>query len=184
MLLYVTRHGETEYNKERRYAGSTDIPLNGEGIFQAGELAQKLKDINFDVIITSPLKRAAQTAEIINRERNLTVTVMEAFAERCVGVYEGLTRDEAKKRYPELWMNRVTEQIDGAPDGGETLRDVDTRVSAALCGLREKYPDKKVLLVCHGFVSRALNRIIRGLTFEEMGSFLLKNCEIAVYENI
>ena len=136
MILYVVRHGETQFNVEKRYAGQTDVPLNERGIAQDKELAKKLEGEHFDVIVTSSLLRA----------RN------------------------------------CTRQLDDAPTGGETTRQVDSRVAKGLAILKEKYPGKRVLLVCHGFVSRVINRQMKGLSFEEMHEFSMGNCEVVIYE--
>lgn len=183
MILYVVRHGETQYNVEKRYAGSTDVPLNERGIEQAKELAEKLAEESFDVIVTSPLQRARTTAEQIREYHKETpFVVVEEFREICVGVYEGMTGTEAQKNYPELWDRNCTRQLDDAPTGGETLRQFDARIAKGLSKLKENYPDQKVLLVCHGFVSRMINRQMKGLSFDEMHVFLLGNCEVVTYE--
>ncbi len=183
MILYVVRHGETQFNVEKRYAGQTDVPLNEKGLEQARELAKKLAEEPFDVIVTSPLRRARATAEqICAYHKDVPLMVMEEFKEVCVGVYEGLNREEVQERYPDLWARNCTRQLDDAPTGGETTRQVDTRVEKGIAGLKELYPEKKVLLVCHGFVSRTINRQMRGLSFEEMHEFSLGNCEVVQYE--
>lgn len=183
MMLYVVRHGETQFNVEKRYAGQTDVPLNERGIEQAKELAKKLAEEPFDVIVTSSLQRAQATAEqICVYHKEVPLVVMEEFREVCVGVYEGLTRVEVQERYPELWARNCTRQSDDAPTGGETIRQCDTRVAKGVAMLKEKYPDKKVLLVCHGFVSRTINRQMKGLSFEEMHEFSLGNCEVVTYQ--
>ena len=183
MILYVVRHGETQFNVEKRYAGQTDVPLNERGIEQAKELAEKLAKESFDVIVTSPLQRARATAEqICVYHKDVPLMVMEEFREVCVGVYEGLTGAEAQEKYPELWARKCTRQLDDAPTGGETTRQVDSRVAKGLAILKDKYPEKRVLLVCHGFVSRVINRQLRGLSFEEMHEFSLGNCEVVEYE--
>ncbi len=183
MILYVVRHGETQYNVEKRYAGSTDVPLNERGIKQAKELAEKLAKESFDVIVTSPLQRARATAEQIREYHKETpFVIVEEFREICVGVYEGMTGKEAQKNYPELWDRNCTRQLDDAPTGGETLRQFDARIAKGLSQLKENYPDQKVLLVCHGFVSRMINRQMKGLSFDEMHVFLLGNCEVVTYE--
>ena len=183
MILYVVRHGETQFNVERRYAGQTDVPLNERGIEQAKELVRKLEGEPFDIIVTSSLLRARMTAEqVAEYHKEIPFVVMEEFREVCVGVYEGLTREEVQVRYPELWVRNCTRQVDDAPTGGETTRQVDSRVAEGLAILKEKYPEKRVLLVCHGFVSRAINRQLKGLSFEEMHEFSLGNCEVVQYE--
>lgn len=183
MVLYVVRHGETQFNVEKRYAGQTDVPLNERGIEQAKELAMKLAEEPFDIIVTSSLLRARMTAEqIAEYHREIPFVVMETFREVCVGVYEGLTREEVQERYPELWARKCTRQLDDAPTGGETTRQCDARVAGGLATLKENYPEKNVLLVCHGFVSRVINRQLKGLSFEEMHEFSLGNCEVVKYE--
>jgi broad specificity phosphatase PhoE len=91
MVLYVTRHGETNFNAQGRYAGSTDVPLNETGIKQARELAGRLSGMKFDVVVSSPMLRARQTADIVCAELGMEYIIYPQFAERNVGVYEGLT---------------------------------------------------------------------------------------------
>ena len=90
MELYLIRHGETDYNKERKIQGSCDIPLNEYGRELARETAEGLKDIPFDVIFTSPLCRARETAEWIARGRQIPVYEDKRLQEICFGEYEGL----------------------------------------------------------------------------------------------
>lgn len=168
MILYVTRHGETEYNAQGRYAGSTDIPLNETGIRQAHELAMRLQDIKYDITACSPMLRARQTADIVCAALGMNYTVYPEFAERSVGVYEGLTKEEIMQRYPELWARKCTSQPDDAPTGGETIRQACARVDKGMDRLLKEFTDKTVLLVCHGFTARAVNRYCLGLSFEEM----------------
>lgn len=181
MVLYVTRHGETEYNVQNRYAGSTDVPLNAKGFCQAKELASKLDSIHFDVIISSPLIRAMQTAEVIQKVFSVPMIIMSEFAERNVGVYEGLTRDEARAKYPDLWTRLGSWPLDDAPTGGETIRQFDARIASGLVKLETKHSNNKVLLVCHGFTARTINRQLTGGSFEDMHSFTLGNCEVTEY---
>ena len=181
MLLYVTRHGETEYNVLGRYCGSTDIPLNDIGIAQAHELSERLQGMRFDVIVSSPMLRARQTAGIVCAALNMPYTVYEQFTERNMGVYEGLTREEARERFPDLWNRQCTSKIDDAPDGGETLTQACGRIDGGLNMLRQDYQGKSILLICHGFAARAVHRYCRNLTFEEMASFVLGNCDVVNY---
>jgi probable phosphoglycerate mutase len=183
MLLYVARHGETDWNVQGRYQGSADMPLNAKGFMQAEELARRLEGVDFDVIISSPLIRALRTAEVIQKASGKPLIVMEQFAERGMGVYEGLTRAEAQACYPDIFARLGSRRdTDDAPTGGETIRQVDTRVSSGLETLKEKYPGGKVLIVCHGFTARAINRCCLGLSFEDMHGFILNNCEYVTYE--
>ena len=189
MLLYVARHGETDFNAEKRYTGSTDIPLNSKGLMQAKELADKLSAIKFDIIVSSPLLRAKQTAEIIQNSINAPIAIIDEFSEINVGVYEGLTREEAQEKYPDVWAKLAkiyvktgARPIDDAPTSGETLRQFDFRIATGLAKLKAAYPERKVLLVCHAFTARTINRQLKGLSFADMDTFTLENCEIADYE--
>lgn len=183
MILYVVRHGETDHNMQKRYAGSTDVPLNAVGIQQAKDTAKQLSAKSFDVIVSSPLKRALRTAQIIKEHHTeAPLVIMNEFAERCVGVYEGLTRDEAKSKFPELWVSQSTSKLDEAPVNGESIRQVDDRVAIGIRKLKEQYANSTLLLVCHGFVSRVINRQINNIPFEKMHDFSLGNCQTIVYE--
>jgi broad specificity phosphatase PhoE len=181
MTLYITRHGETTFNAEGRYAGSTDVDLSETGISQARELAEKLAGLQIAAIVSSPLLRARKTAEIIAAGR-YAIRVMEEFAERDCGVYEGLTRQEAKRQYPQLWASGCTRLVDGAPAGGETIRTCDDRVGRGLARLKREFAPEPILLVSHAFVSRTIHRRLMKRTFEEMHEFTLNYCEIAQYE--
>ncbi|MDL2287627.1 histidine phosphatase family protein, partial [Eubacteriales bacterium OttesenSCG-928-G02] len=167
---------------QNRYAGSTDIPLNNIGIEQAGRAAEKLKALHFDAVVSSSLMRARQTSEIICTVLGMDFTVEKLFAERNVGVYEGLTREEAKLKYPDMFNRNCTRLYDDAPDGGETIRQFEERITLGLKKLKADYKNKTVLLVCHGFVSRMINKICNNLSFDEMHTFLLDNCEYIKYE--
>ncbi|NLO47556.1 MAG: histidine phosphatase family protein [Clostridiales bacterium] len=179
--LTVVRHGETEYNAQDRYAGSLDADLNQNGIRQAEQLGRDLSRKRFDVVVSSPLKRAVKTAEMINAALHLPVILLDSFSERNMGVYEGLTREEARILYPDIWMKNISRNPDEAPDGGETIRQFDQRVALGLNKLTADYPDKCVLLVCHGLTARVINRRIKGLSFADMHTFTLANCGIAEY---
>lgn len=182
MELYVVRHGETDFNVQDKYGGSMDILLNDNGLHQAERLVEELVGIPFDVIVTSPLLRARQTTEVIKKVINAPVIVVTQFAERNLGVFEGLTQEEVKALYPDLYERKCTRQLDDAPTGGETIRQFNNRITSALEKLKADYPDKKVLLVCHGFVSRMINRYYKNLSYDEMYGFMLGNCEAAYYK--
>ena len=190
MTLYVARHGETDYNADKRYSGSTDVPLNAKGLCQAEELAKKISAIKFDLIVSSPLLRAKQTAEIIQKTIfNVPIVIINEFSEMSAGVYEGLTQEEAQAKYPDVWarLGELREKLgsrplDDAPTGGETLKQFDARIAAGLAKLKTEYADKKILLVCHAFAARVINRQLYGLSFKDMEAFALGNCEFVEYK--
>ena len=178
MVLYVTRHGETDYNVEMRYAGSTDLPLNETGILQAEELVRRVSGLSLDAVICSPLIRARKTAEIVSSALDIPYSVHENFTERKMGVFEGLKIDEARELYPELWHKIRAGDPDAAVPGGETLRQVCNRVDFEMERLLKKYSKKTILLICHVFVTQAVHRYCHSLPIEEMSDFILKNCEV------
>ena len=94
MKFYIIRHGQTNWNKEGRIQGKTDIELNEEGIKQAEEAKKILKDYPIDMIVSSPLKRARKTAEIINETRKAPIVLDKALEERGFGEFEGKIRKE------------------------------------------------------------------------------------------
>ena len=94
MKFYIIRHGQTDWNKKGKIQGKTDIELNEEGIEQAREATKKLENCDIDVIISSPLKRARKTAEIINETKNVPIIFKEELEERGFGEFEGKIRKE------------------------------------------------------------------------------------------
>ncbi|TBU88856.1 histidine phosphatase family protein [Stutzerimonas kirkiae] len=159
MRLLVIRHGQTAYNLEQRYLGALDPPLNATGIRQAEALRDSLPG-DIDILISSPLLRARQSARILAQGR--PVEIEEAFRERHVGVFEGLTSAEAQARFPEAWQRNITRQWQAAPEGGETIAAVFERVGQGLERLLRRDPQATVALVAHGFVAKVIRAIALG----------------------
>ncbi|WP_258728933.1 histidine phosphatase family protein [Bacillus atrophaeus] len=141
----LIRHGETDWNAQKKLQGSTDIPLNAAGERQAKETGEYLKDFNWDIIVTSPMKRAKKTAEIINEYLHLPIAVMEDFKERDYGDAEGMSLEERRKRYPDKNYPNM-----------ETLEDLTARLMEGLVKVNHAYPNQKVLIVAHGVAIHAL----------------------------
>ena len=179
--LIVVRHGETDYNRARRYQGSVDVPLNDAGREQAKSLVSTLQAYPLDAIVTSPLQRARQTAEPLAQVRGLAVHTMPAFAERHLGEFEGCTREELEEAYPELWARDVNRQMYAAPPGGESLFELSARVANGLRGVRSRWPALNVVLVSHAAVARAINGLLGRLFDDEVFGSLLRNGEVAEY---
>lgn len=168
MELVVIRHGETRANAEGRYLGALDMGLNETGWAQVGTLAQALsKGAQFQRLLTSPLLRARQSADLISGELALPARIVPAFRERHVGVFEGLTQAEARVRYPELWARNITRRWAEGPPGGESLDAVIARVSSGLSVLADEAQDERVLLVAHGVVAK----VIRAVTTNGFADF-------------
>jgi probable phosphoglycerate mutase len=161
MRLLVVRHGRTRSNAEGRYQGSIDTELDEVGLEQARALAARLPD-DVEVVVSSPMRRARQTAEAFCSARGLPLTLEPAFRERGLGVFEGLTAPDVRERYPDLLARHVTQQWDDAPPGGESIGAVFARVSRGLHALREAHAGRRVLLVAHGYVSRVIRATCLG----------------------
>lgn len=152
----MVRHGETDWNAIGMLQGRTDIPLNETGILQAEECSEFLKTSQWDVIITSPLKRAKQTAEIINKNVIAPVVEMEEFLERDYGDAEGMIDEERRSKFPDnIYPNQ------------EERTSLNKRVIEGIGKINQEYGDKKILLVAHGAV---INAILAVLSSGEIGS--------------
>jgi broad specificity phosphatase PhoE len=184
MKLLVVRYGETQPNAEHRYLGALDPDLNAKGISQVVALRETLP-MSVGAVVCSPLRRARQTAEIVCRGRLFRPLVNEAFRERNVGVFEGLTQDEARTRFPALWAQTVTRGWESAPTGGETISMVVARVANGLSYLYENYGGQVVVIVAHGFVAKVA-RAIALASFEDFFTWQLTNgavCDLTLTAN-
>jgi valyl-tRNA synthetase len=160
---FLVRHGETDYNKEGRSQGQTDTPLNDTGRAQAHETARKLKNENIDLIISSDLSRARETAEIIARETGAEIIFDEKFRERSFGEGEGMLAQEQNEKYGDRFHT-----YDQTYPGGETFKEVEERVVEAFRSHGENYFHKNVVIATHGGVIRALKKNIKNISVEDL----------------
>ena len=172
MELYIVRHGQTDGNKDRIMDGIRDIDLNETGIKQANTTKEKLKDINFDLVICSPLIRTKHTMEIIT-DNKYPVIYDDRIMERDCGEYTGISFDLVDR---DLYWNYYdkTEFI-----SAESIPVFFKRVYDFLEDIKIKYKDKKVLLVTHKGVTRAIKCYYDGIP--EDGNLLnigFDNCEV------
>ncbi len=156
MRIILVRHGETNWNNEDRFRGHIDVGLNPGGLAQARMVGEALRDIELDGIYSSPLSRALVTAEEIAHPRSLQVSILEAFKDFHFGAWQGLTRDEVRYRYPDVYA-----QWESAPHmvripEGETLDEVEDRVYKGLSGLVREGGDGTIVIVSHGLVNKVL----------------------------
>lgn len=164
--FYFIRHGQTDWNKEKRLQGSTDIPLNETGIEQAHLAAENCKDLPIDIIISSPLERAYKTAEIVNKDFDVEIIQDDRLSEKNYGIFEGkllIERDEWAKeviaKTPDVEL-----EANGFPviEDAEPYEDFVYRVEEALNEYLEKFEGKNIMIVAHAGVFRALHRAIFG----------------------
>ena len=130
----LVRHGETDWNAARRLQGHTDIDLNATGIAQAKQMARALKSIHlqFDVLYTSDLQRAAKTAQAIEELFETSAISKSSLRERHLGALQGLTTDEAPVREPELWKSHLSRNVNEGLGNGESIQQFADRIKAAL----------------------------------------------------
>lgn len=175
MKLYVTRHGQVQWNAEGRLCGRTDLELTDLGRQQAEELADSLKDIKIDLIISSPLKRTLATGQAVASRYGIPIIKDDRLIEQSFGIYEGMDRKDPeylfhKKNFPMRNPN------------GESAMQVAFRVYGFLNDIKRDYGDKTVLLVTHGGVFRVINAYFNSLTNEEYFIFSPENCRLEEYE--
>ncbi|MES2214403.1 MAG: histidine phosphatase family protein [Pseudomonadota bacterium] len=145
--FYFIRHGETDWNKDRIIMGHTDIPLNQNGILQAYSAQKFFKDLTFDRIYASPLKRAYQTVEILNEHLKSSLVTDDDLMERGFGKYEGGPHN------PSSLLLKSSE----LPEGAESIEEVDERVLRAMQKILSESKSTP-LIVSHGGVFVALAR--------------------------
>ena len=177
-MIYVTRHGQTDWNTQKRVMGRCDEPLNNNGINQAIETKNNLLNKDIDLIICSPLLRAKQTANIINEGRNIPIVYDNRIIERDFGEFEGMqTCDFDFNNY---WNYYKNDQYQKA----ENIQLFFERVYSFLDYIIKKYSDKNVLIVTHGGVSIPIacyfNENIPPGSLVEAG-LVLGNCQVLSY---
>ena len=174
MKVYYVRHGQTDWNLARRMqGGGTEKDLNETGLKQAEETRKELENVNYDIVIRSPMHRAEQTAEIINQGRNVPIIVDERMRERKLGELEGHPiTDEMESR---IWNYELNAQI----NGGESLHEFEKRILDFLEDIKQKYKDKTVLIVAHGGVAKVIKANLYGMPeSKDLSEIGMKNCEI------
>jgi ribonuclease H / adenosylcobalamin/alpha-ribazole phosphatase len=147
-VTLLLRHGETQMSVEKRYAGTSDAPLNAVGLQQAAAAAKRLATSGLDVIVSSPLLRARTTASEVAALSGRPVVVDEGFRETDFGAWEGLTFAEVRERWPDLLTAWLADPEKGPP-GGESFLAARQRVEAALRRVLAAYAGQKVLIVSH-----------------------------------
>lgn len=169
MKIYLIRHGETDWNRQGRFQGREDIPLNDKGIEQAGKCGSALEGESFKAIISSPLCRARKTAEIIAKHVGVTNLICEdKITERDFSKVSGMTPKEREVFY-----------ASGEKDDKEPWEDLSKRMIASIHKYAKQYKDDNIIMVSHG---ASINAVLSVLSSGETGTgkILLKNACINV----
>ncbi|TSI17622.1 histidine phosphatase family protein [Brevibacterium aurantiacum] len=156
------RHGQTDYNVERRFQGQSDIPLNELGRTQAALAASYLSELHPGLIVSSDLSRAADTADALASLLNVGVTRDDRLRETAFGQWEGHTRDELSASWPdelEQWLSGA----DTNPPGGESRTESGRRVASAITDIVAGSEAKTIAIVAHGAVLRAAAELLLGM---------------------
>jgi broad specificity phosphatase PhoE len=159
--LLLARHGQTDWNAERRWQGHTDRPLNERGREQAEALAERLADVELVAVYSSDLSRARDTAAVVAERQGLDVRTLPELREVDVGSWAGLTRAEAEERFPKAFARWQ----EGHPgwDDGESYEAMTARVVRAAREIAAGEPDGPVLVVTHAGPIRALHAAALGI---------------------
>ena len=171
--IYLVRHGETDWNSAGRFQGHANIPLNERGKMQAQEAYEKLRNIDFDLIYSSDLERAAETAQIINANRDIPIQYDVRLRERNAGELAGLTLSEMSKiKGIELTISKYIS--DDILEGIEPLSQLISRVSEFIEQIMNN-EFNKCLIIGHGGSLSIIASTLTGIPFKEM---MFKNCGI------
>lgn len=185
MRLYIIRHGETEWNKVKRLQGQTDIPLAEEGIRLARETGRGMKNLPIDLVISSPLKRAVQTAQLLTEGRDVPLLTDERIIEISFGDWEGeciFDSEVLPTEFRRLFYEDPLHCI--CPPGGETFDEVRARTGLFFRSLIEnpEYAHKNILISTHGAASRCLLTQFYADKDDIWRGGVPKNCAVTIVE--
>ncbi len=176
--IIAIRHGETAWNVDTRIQGHRDIALNDTGLWQAAQLARALADEPLAAIYTSDLQRAHATAQAIATATGAPLVADTSLRERCFGTLEGRTFVEIETELPEQARRWRQRDPHFAPEGGETLLQVHSRIAAATHRLAAQHDGALIALVAHGGVLDMLYRLATGLDLQAPRTWQVANASI------
>lgn len=178
-MLYIIRHGKTDWNEERRMQGRTDIPLNENGRQMAREAAKEYGYINFDICYSSPLKRARETAEILLEGRNIPIIADDRLLEMGFGEYEGTGKDDRPEDSPITDFFEAPEKYQ-ADKGAETFEELFRRTGDFLENVVKPLlkDGKDILIVGHGAMNSAIISQVKNFELKDFWTYPIKNCEL------
>ena len=177
-VLYLIRHGETDWNKEGKYTGQTDIPLNEIGRQQVREAANALKIHNPKVIYTSDLIRAVETAQLIAKELHIPIIQDKRLREINQGEWEGLHISEIHSRYGNQFISHRDNPLIVSAPNGESIAEVKTRVIDFLNEITVKHPSEQIVISSHGLVLGIIRTIAMDIPINKVFEFIPENAKI------
>ena len=179
-MLYIMRHGKTDWNELRKLQGRSDIPLNEKGRTMAVSARDLYKDVHFDVCYCSPLIRARETAEIFLKDRNIPIIIDDRLAEMCFGVYEGTQNCFSIPDCPLNKFFQTPEEYTEPVQNAESMDELFARTGEFLKEIA--YPlveqNKDVLIMGHGAMNSSIICQVRNLQISEFWSAGIENCKL------
>jgi broad specificity phosphatase PhoE len=172
--IFLVRHGETQWNAEDRMQGQVlHVGLNEKGMRQARLLSKRLEKEKIDLVYSSPMERALQTAEIIAEPHDISVITHAGLTERSHGHVDGLTKEEFRRLHPHIYaVYEKTRELPGV-EGAETMKQLEERGFAAFSEIVDGNPNKNILIVAHGGI---LKNIIARIGGSHHSTFKQGNC--------
>ena len=172
------RHGETDWNVERRIQGHTDIPLNKTGRAQALAMAFNAAHHHFHAIYSSDLLRATETAQVLAQREDQAVKPYPQLRERHYGVFQGITAAEGAERYPQAYAHYVARDLDYDFENGESLRGLADRVGEGVDWLLQHHSGQTLAVVSHSGVLDVIYRRATGRPLHTPRDFVIPNCAL------
>ena len=180
--ILLIRHGETDWNTQRRLQGHVDIPLNAEGRRQAAALGRALCNEGLEAVVASDLQRALHTAQAIAETCGLDVQIDLGLRERCYGAFEGLSHADINERFPQDYLAWQERRFDARfPKGereAETLREFSARAVGTLIRLASTANCRKMAVVTHGGVLECIYRTAKQIGWTSPRDFDIRNAGI------
>lgn len=181
--IYITRHGETEWNRQRRFQGTLNSELTEKGILAAELLSERIADIELDYIIASPIKRAYHTAEIVRGQKDIEIIKMEGFKEINLGDFEGRNYDEINEVFAHELKAIEDNPFANRYPNGENLMEFYERVEESFKEVIEKYKGKKTLIVAHGGTIKCMESYFRNIKINrDWMHGVVSNCSLTCVE--
>lgn len=180
--IYLVRHGVTEWNRQARFQGRSDVPLSDEGRRQAGFVARRFQGAGPFQVHTSPLVRAYETAVILcSLQPGVTPQVHDGLSEMCFGDWEGRVVSEIRSSDPEIYSQWRLDPFGSVPPGGETFSELHTRVRGVLDTILENGRPTDVI-VSHGGIVRVALAALLNLPPSAMWRMRVGNCSVSCVE--
>lgn len=183
ITIYMTRHGQTYWNVEKRLQGQGNSELTEIGIEAAEKLADRLENTDLDYIISSPLKRTIKTSETIRKGREIPIVTCSDLMEINVGDFSGYTVEQMKIKYPGLIEKIIEDPYSYAYPNGENLVEFYERCARAINYIIKNYDGKTVLIVTHGGVLKCIQHYFRNeMIQKDWAEHVAENCCLSKYQ--